>query len=64
MNVQNTIQKSPTLLIVISQTNTRLSVGNFRMNEIETRIKENLSESEVGAQSGKREGQATGRSLR
>ena len=52
MNVHNTIQKSATLLIIISQTNTRLGVGNLiiiNMNEIESQIKWNLSEFEVGA---------------
>lgn len=44
MNVQNTIQKS-TILIVVSQTDTKLNVENLiriRMNEIETQIKGNL----------------------
>ena len=52
MNVQNTIQNSTTLLIVMSQTNTKLNLENLiriRMNEIETQIKGNLSEFELGA---------------
>ena len=52
MNVHNTIQKSATVLIIISQTNTRLGVGNLsiiNMNEIESQIKGNLSEFEAGA---------------
>ena len=48
--MQNTFQKSATLLIVIGCISTGLNVRNLiriKMNEIETQIKENLGESEI-----------------